>query len=197
MQADITPPNTSVNTSYQHRHSVHGVGLIEILVTLVILSFGLLGVATLQLIASFNNVEALSRSQAVLVAEQVAERLRVSSVITQHVGGKVIDDAYVDAHIYNFGNLSCGSDATEYECFCQSFPATLSNCHINPCNPSQLAAFDAYQLSCASIHHHPNMNLEVTCNDSNNSDSTACSARSRYTIMLSWPVPHWQHERIT
>ena len=193
MQADITSSSTSVKTSYQYLNGVRGVGMIEILITLVILSMGLLGVATLQLIASFNNMEALTRSQAVLVAEQVVERLRVSSVITQNVDGNVIDDAYVDARLYNFGNLSCHSDATEYDCFCQSFPATLSNCHINQCNPAQLAAFDAYELSCASIQHNPNMTLEVKCNDSNTSDSTACSAGSRYTIMLSWPAAHWQH----
>jgi type IV pilus assembly protein PilV len=197
MQVNITSSITSVKTSYQQLNGVRGVGMIEILVSLVILSIGLLGIATLQLIASFNNVEALSRSQAVLVAEQVAERLRVSSVITQNANGKVIDDAYVDARLYNFGNLSCHSDASEYDCFCQSFPATLSNCHINQCHPAQLAAFDAYQLSCASIQHNPNMNLEVTCNDSNTSDLIACSAGSRYTIMLSWPAAHWQHPTIT
>ena len=45
-------------TNYQQ-----GVGMIEVLVTLFIVSVGLLGVAYLQIVGSFTNSEALSRSQ--------------------------------------------------------------------------------------------------------------------------------------
>lgn len=126
------------------RYSQRGLGMIEILVTLVILSIGLLGVATLQLVASFNNADVLSRSQAVLVAEQVSERMRVSAFSASDADGKIIDDGYVNSNFYNFANLSC-----------------------------------------ASIQHNPNMRVSVTCADSNTTDSTACSAGSRHTIMLS------------
>lgn len=197
MQANFSNSSPSANALILSMRQARGLGMIEILVTLVILSIGLLGVATLQFVASFNNADALSRSQAVLVAEQVAERLRVSAVSAQDADGKVIDDAYVNASLYNFGNLTCSSGASEYACFCQSFPATLANCQTNQCNASQLAAFDAYQLSCASIQHNPNMNIAVTCADSNTSDTTACSAGSRHTIMLSWPAAHWQNTTIS
>ena len=173
------------------RFSQRGLGMIEILVTLVILAIGLLGVATLQLVASFNNADALSRSQAVLVAEQVSERMRVSAFSAPDADGKIIDDGYVNSNFYNFANLSCTSSANQYECFCQQFPATLANCHTTQCDSSQVAAFDAYQLSCASIQHNPNMRVSVTCADANTTDSTACSAGSRHTIMLSWPAAHW------
>lgn len=177
--------------SINPRSSQLGLGMIEILVTLVILAIGLLGVASLQLVASFNNADALSRSQAVLVAEQVTERMRVSAFNAPDADGKIIDDGYVNSNLYNFANLSCNSTASEHVCFCQQFPATLANCQTTVCDSAQFAAFDAYQLSCASIQHNPNMRVSVTCADSNTTDSTACSAGSRHTIMLSWPASHW------
>lgn len=57
-----------------------GLGMIEVLVTLFILSVGLLGVASLQFIGSFANADALSRTQSVLVAQQMSERLRASAL---------------------------------------------------------------------------------------------------------------------
>ena len=56
-----------------------GVGLIEILITLFILAVGLLGVAALQFTGSFANKDAISRTQAEMVAAQVAERLRAAA----------------------------------------------------------------------------------------------------------------------
>ena len=49
----------------------HGLGMVEVMVTLFILSIGLLGVAYLQFVGSYTNSEALSRSQSVLVAQQL------------------------------------------------------------------------------------------------------------------------------
>ncbi len=166
--------------------------MIEILVTLVILAIGLLGVATLQFVASFNHADALSRSQAVLVAGQVSERLRLSAFRLADTAGKIIDEGYVNSNLYNFANLSCSSSVNAHACFCQQFPATLANCQQIDCTRSQLSAFDAYQLSCASIQHNPNMRVSVTCADQNTADATPCSAGSRYTIMLSWPASHWR-----
>ncbi|MFC3203836.1 type IV pilin protein [Alteromonas oceani] len=52
-----------------------GVGMVEILVSLFVLTIGLLGVASLQFTGTFNNVLAASRSQAELVARYVSEQL--------------------------------------------------------------------------------------------------------------------------
>ena len=54
-------------------------GMVEILVTLFILTVGLLGVASLQFVSAFSNADALHRSQAVLVAQQFSERLRAAA----------------------------------------------------------------------------------------------------------------------
>ena len=84
-----------------------GVGMVEVLVTLFILSIGLLGVASLQFIGSLANSDALNRSQSVLVAQQLTERLRAASVMSQAGDGQVVTNEYFDANRYNFGNISC------------------------------------------------------------------------------------------
>jgi type IV pilus assembly protein PilV len=149
----------------QHR----GIGMIEVLVTLFILSVGLLGVASLQFIGSFSNADALSRTQAVLVAQQMSERLRASAVSSTVGDGMIVNDDYFNANLYNFANLSCVSSLPPYECFCQNHPATVPNCTANS-----------------------NVTLELTCNDNNVADTDACSVGSRHRIILAWPVESWQ-----
>lgn len=53
-----------------------GMTLIEVLVTLVIISVGLLGVAALQLATVRNNYDAFVRSQAAVLAADILDRMR-------------------------------------------------------------------------------------------------------------------------
>lgn len=55
-----------------------GMTLIEVLVTLVIISVGLLGVAALQLATVRNNYDAFLRSQAAVLAGDVLDRMRAN-----------------------------------------------------------------------------------------------------------------------
>lgn len=52
--------------------------LIEVLVTLVIISVGLLGVAALQLTTVRNNLDAYTRSQAAMLASDMLDRMRAN-----------------------------------------------------------------------------------------------------------------------
>ena len=61
-------------------HKFSGFTLIEILVALVILSVGLLGVASLQVQGLRSNQSAYLRSQATLLAYDIADRMRLNSV---------------------------------------------------------------------------------------------------------------------
>ena len=63
----------------QTRKPQRGFTLIEILVALVILSVGLLGVASLQVQCLRNNQSAYLRSQATLLAYDMADRMRTNS----------------------------------------------------------------------------------------------------------------------
>lgn len=74
-----------------------GMTLIEVLVTLVIISVGLLGVAALQLTTVRNNYDAYVRSQAAVMASDMLDRMRANR-----------DD--VMANRYNAGYGTVGGD---------------------------------------------------------------------------------------
>jgi type IV pilus assembly protein PilV len=172
--------------------SQKGVGMIEVLITLVILSVGLLGVASLQFVGSFSNKEALSRTHAVMVAQQMTERLRASTVSSQVTDGFVVSNTYFDPDIFNFNNLSCSTSLPNYECHCITLPADIPNCEGGECTANELAVFDAYEMSCSMARENPNATLSVTCDDSNIADADACTAGSIHTIMVQWPAKSWR-----
>lgn len=171
-----------------------GVGMIEVLITLIILAVGLLGVASLQFVGSFSNKEALARTQAVMVAQQMSERLRASTVASIGTDGFVVNNQYFDSDIYNFGNLSCASSATNYDCYCLAIPANIPNCQTGECTASEVATFDAYQMSCALARENPNASLSLACDDTITTDADACTAGSMHTIMVSWPMKSWRDQ---
>ena len=76
----------------------HGFTLIEVLVSVVILSIGLLGLAGLQTTGLRNNQSAYFASQAAIYANDIFERMRINRI-------EAIDnDAY---------NIAAGTDANE------------------------------------------------------------------------------------
>jgi type IV pilus assembly protein PilV len=63
-------------TSPDHIARRQGFTLIEVLVSLLVLAFGILGLASLQLFGLRNNQSALNRSQATQMAYDIADRMR-------------------------------------------------------------------------------------------------------------------------
>lgn len=64
--------------SYQKNR---GIGLIEVLITMIIIAIGLLGQASLIAIASKSNYSAYTRSQATLLSYDIIERLRLNRAL--------------------------------------------------------------------------------------------------------------------
>jgi type IV pilus assembly protein PilV len=178
--------------------SQSGLGMVEVLVTLFILSIGLLGVASLQFVGSFSNADALNRTQAVFVAQQFSERLNANAMSSDATDGFVVDNNYFDDEIYNFDNLTCSvTDASPYECYCKAHPAVIANCQTGDCNSAELAEFDGYQISCAAARNNPNAQISLTCTDKDLGDTDLCSAGSIHEVIVSWPVRNWQgNERV-
>jgi type IV pilus assembly protein PilV len=84
-----------------------GFTLIEVLVTMVVLAIGLLGLALLQATSLNNQLEAYHRAQAILLLEEMSNRIRVNS-------DDAIDGVYADAANYGQRNLDdFGLDAGE------------------------------------------------------------------------------------
>lgn len=186
--------NVPVNHVKSEPISSHkGVGMIEVLVTLFILSIGLLGVASLQFLSSLTNSDALHRSQSVMVTQELSERLRANAVMSQVGDGMVVSNEYFNDNLYNFSNLSCNDGGSNYNCFCLEFPAALTNCMTNTCSAAELAAYDAYETSCATSATNPAASIALNCSDNDDTDTDTCSAGSRHSIIIAWPVQNWQN----
>jgi type IV pilus assembly protein PilV len=165
-----------------------GVGLIEILVSLLIVSVGLLGVASLQFIGSFNNTQSVSRTQAELVARQLSEQFRSAAIPATSGDGWQLDDAYLDSDNYNFATLSCNSESTPYVCYCLSLPEDIPDCRGSSCSVDEMASYSGWTASCNAVQINPNTELSVTCTDLVAGDSVDCSGGSIIHIMVSWPI---------
>lgn len=165
-----------------------GVGLIEILITLFILAVGLLGVAALQFTGSFANKDAISRTQAEMVAAQVAERLRAAARPATMGDGMVANNDYFSSSTYNFSGLSCASASQRYYGCCLTRPANIPNCEGLSCTEAQMAKYDGWALSCSAVQTNPQTTVSVSCADNNNADVYSCSPGSRVEVLLMWPV---------
>ncbi|GBL04708.1 pilus assembly protein PilV [Glaciecola sp. KUL10] len=174
-----------------------GVGMVEVLITLFILSVGLLGVASLQFVSALSNSDALNRTQAVLVAQQFSERLIANAVPSAQRDGFVVDNAYFSSNAYNFADLTCISGNNPFECFCQTHPADIPNCQTGECSAQEFAMFDAHEMSCAVVQSNPNATIALSCTDNDNTDADVCSAGSIHNVIIKWPTKSLQnHSKI-
>lgn len=105
-----------------------GIGLVEVLITIVILAVGLLGIAALQLMSKRSNFEATERSAATMLANFIVERMRANpAALATYAGTAESPAASVGgATIQSEPQPACASGAT--------------------CVPAELAAHDRWEL---------------------------------------------------
>lgn len=103
------------------RHQQHGFSLVEVMIAVLVLSIGLLGMAGLQAASVRNTYSAYMRSQAMILANDIADRIR-SNPGTAGIDGA----AGGDYNAIGPGLASGGSTA----------------CDTTVCTPGQLAAYD-------------------------------------------------------
>ncbi len=157
-----------------HRKS-KGVGLIEVLVALVVVSFGVLGMASLQLTGMKHSSGGFNRSKALLYAQSMATRIRLNRV-------------GVDSYAYD------GFDSNGVNCavlpapYCQARKDVATT---QSCTPAELATFDLYSVSCGDAGAAggadkgvegtlPNGQLTIDC------VVKPCTADSAYQVMITW-----------
>ena len=104
-----------------------GLTLIEILVTLVIMAVGLLGLAGLQSAAIKGSADISQRSQALWLANSLADRMRAN---TEGIGSYA-----------SLSTSSCSAPATN----CSDHGANVSG---SACTPTQIATFDVWEVAC-------------------------------------------------
>lgn len=147
------------------RAGTAGFTLIEILIALVIFSIGLLGLAGMQLRGSEGTNMAYFRSQATLIANDMAERMHANR-------------AGVDANAY--ADLSSADACTDEapDPFC----ATQGTTQGASCSADEMAFFDNYAIACHIKNSLPAGSLlRVTCND-----APLCQVGSQHTVVIAW-----------
>ena len=152
-----------------------GVGIIEVLIALVVVSLGVLGMASLQLTGMKHSSSGYNRSMAVLFAENMASRMRSNAE-----GVKDQDYAGLSTT-----NLSCA--AAPPAPFCQ---ATV-NSDAEICTPAEMAEFDFYSIACGTITADGTPKDGVTDLLNGGSlliqcDDATCEENSGYTITINW-----------
>jgi len=101
------------------RQSVQAFTLIEVLISVLILSVGLLGASGLQLRGLDANRNAFFRTEATYLASDIADRIQVNKTTT-----------YSDVAL-------------------TTTPAVVTDCTANNCSPTQMAAYDTAQWLCS------------------------------------------------
>lgn len=115
------------------RTAIAGFTLIEVLIAVAILSFGLLGIAAMQVTGVRANQGSYSRSQAIYIANDMAERM-----YTNRTGLAAFSYDNFDS-----SNVACGS-----------LPAPRCSVDLNntaasgDCTAAQMATYDRYIASC-------------------------------------------------
>lgn len=166
-----------VQGSGKCRRHQRGVGIIEVLVALVVVSFGVLGMAGLQLTGMKHSNNGFIRSKALILTENIATRMRINAQGVAN-GSYAGFDSGADANYCNVKPVP----------YCQASKGAAAQ----SCSVDELAAFDLFSVSCGDWGSDgasggvndqlpSGARLEVVC------DEDPCEDTSTYTLSVSWP----------
>ncbi|HFD11932.1 MAG TPA: type IV pilus modification protein PilV [Crenotrichaceae bacterium] len=148
-----------------------GFSLIEILVSLLILSIGMLGMAGLQVSGLRNSATSSYRTDATQLSYNIADSMRANRL--------AVDDNHFAAIEIDHGDTLTDP---EQSCLQTSPDTTVSSCTT----VSDMAAVDLYDWATRARQQLPNVDLAIQCNDLDDTDSDDCTEFSTHTVTLSW-----------
>lgn len=170
--------------SYIAPRKYAGFTMIEILVTLIVLSVGLLGMAAMQITGIRSTAGSTSRTQATLLINDIAERMRANITAV------------------DIPNAFAAVDSTAIDCttlpspYCSEYNDGSSNVAAESCNTTQMAAYDLNIWFCGVnaagtrrggvVNSLPQATASITCVDSDTSDTDACTDRSPHIVTIGW-----------
>lgn len=169
-----------IRTQKNARRHQTGVSLIEVLIAVLVLAVGFVGYAAMQMLGIRTNNEALYRTQAMALAESMAERM--------YANRSAINDLDVNAgnSLYDgieSSALSCGEPPAQCD---RSGDVAPVDCTVD-----QLVTFDAYSVFCGRQGGEnlvggiqdllPSGTLSVAC-----TDPAGCSPTSPHTVTVTW-----------
>ena len=153
-----------------------GLGLVEVLVALVVVSFGVLGMAGLQLTGMKHSSGGFNRSKALLFAENMATRMRINPPGAAALAWESYDSG-------SLGPAQCDVKPAPY---CQASAGVAAE----RCDVAELAAFDVWTVACGDwgtdaagegvLDALPEGRLRVDCG------ATPCPDDATYTITVEW-----------
>ena len=155
-----------------------GFSLIEILVSLVVLSIGLMGLAGLQIAGLKGANDAHFRTQASLIMMDLSDRMRANQ------DGVRMGKYRTKANFWTQLN-------------CANTPAT--NCETGNCDGENLATFDKYVIGCDVKKKLPNGLLTIDCkgNCSATDLDTDSEINKIHEIEISWREAKQNKEDMT
>ena len=175
----MTSPTLSANAirwqnATSSRRSQGGVGILEVLIALVVISLGVLGMAGLQLTGLKHSTNGFNRTKAVMIADEMATRMWINRT-------GILDGSYDN---FDSQDLNCAVRPTT---FCQPFGIN----EAQRCDSDELATFDKFIVACGDwgaggarggvVDLLPNdARLQVSCDE-------PCSEGSSYTVTVTWP----------
>lgn len=160
MQVDTTQDCKAVCRSYRGRprRRCTGIGLAEVLVALLVFSIGMLGLAQLQVIGLRSSHESHLRGQAVLLAADLADRMRAN-----RLGVVALDGTHVG--FYDSADTTNYQGSVNRGCTQGSNPA-------NTCSVAQMASHDMSEWLQSIAARLPDGDA-TACIDSTPDDGTA------------------------
>ncbi|WP_422132955.1 type IV pilus modification protein PilV [Endozoicomonas sp. ALD040] len=138
-----------------------GFGLIEVLISVVIFMVGILGMAGMQAQATRATQDSLQRSQALWLANEMSERMKVN------VQG-------VQSGRYQSRAQTASSNLSSY---CAG-PAPRQ-CLANTCTADEMADFDVHDLMCRNARLS-DQQMTVSCS------ASPCNSGATVSITLEW-----------
>jgi type IV pilus assembly protein PilV len=163
--------------------------LIEVMIATVVIAIGLLGVAALQITALQGASNADYRSKAIDLASALSDRMHANLIAL----GEYNDDNTHDNAYTTGAAVDCDAPPAA---ICAMQPNMTDTTGVSACNPTQMATYDLWEISCdhgvqAAL---PGGQLTVTCLDNDGSDGDACSDLSPMLITITWDLQNDENE---
>ena len=159
-----------------------GVSMIEVLITLLILSVGLLGLATLQGQALKGTFDSAQRSTAMWLAQELAERMRANAT------------AAADYVAASAASTCPAPTAPAPAKLCSDYNTGSAKVNAaNNCSTTEVAQFDFWEVACG---YNNGVNIKSNSSDFVDLNSIsitclsmtagACNSDSDYSIQVQW-----------
>jgi len=176
---------------HRQQNNSRGIAMIEVLVTMIILSIGLLGLAGLQLTGMRSVNSASMKTTAAVLIDDIAERMRANP-------DAVDNNKFID--VDSASNIDCSAAPAQY---CSEYydSGTSSVVAAASCNSNELADYDINAWFCGTLTSTggaptggvqsvlPQPTATITCTDidpPSGADADPCTDGSPHTITLSW-----------